>query len=42
MSLEKTNKKSRFLNLKFALLGMSLAGATSSVAKHAVSTVASD
>lgn len=42
MSLEKTNKKSRFLNLKFALLGMSLAGATSSVAKNAVSTVASD
>lgn len=42
MSLEKTNKKSRFLNLKFALLGMSLAGATSSLSKNAVSTIASD
>lgn len=42
MSLEKTNKKSRFLNLKFALLGMSLAGATSSISKNAVSTIASD
>lgn len=42
MSLEKTNKKSRFLNLKFALLGMSLAGATSSLSKNTVSTIASD
>lgn len=42
MSLEKTNKKSRFLNLKFALLGMSLAGAASSISKNAVSTIASD